>query len=753
MPRAIVHLDADAFFASVEQAADPKLRGKAVAVGGEKRGIIASASYEARRFGVFTPMPTARARKLCPRLIVLPGDFDKYDHFSRWMFSYAQDFTPDVEIASIDEGYFDLSAVPRPPLHVAETIRAAIRQALKISVSEGIGSNKLVSQIASKLTKPAAFQAVPAGQEIAFLHPLANKWLPGVGPKTSAQLTAAGLAQVRHIAAMPLELLELLLGKQASGLRQFARGIDERPLVPARAPQKSFSQQETFPADLTDEEYIEATLRRMADHLFASVRAEGGSIRTLTVRVRYNDMGEDLVSESLIEPTDLETDVYGRLRTMLRRAWKRRVSLRLVSLKLSNLYDGRFAAELPLEVTVQRQAGRAKLARVIDELRQAHGHAVILRGHDFVLKDESRSRKAEGRRKKAEIQHATSNTERSISEVSSDRLDVERSRLNVGCCRFMGSFHDSGIAHWDPEPHREAAGARLCEPQHVGRVHGGVGPRDAVPTRGLLGGFVPLRARSHYSFLDSMLSPTAIVDLAKQQGLSAVALMDLGNLHGAVEFVQAAQRAGVKPILGAELRVDNKPLLLCVESARGYHNLCRLLSQKAECRMQNEETAVAARQRASIPSSFFLLPSSFLEGLIAVSDDAHLAELFPGRFYRLVTAREVPEDFPAVAAPAIHYATPGDRQKYDILQSIRTLTLLRQEHAEKQAGGRRHFRTAAEMGAGCRGHPQWLRHTLEIAERCHFELPFGQPQFPAFHPPDGSRPSEFLRRLVLSGAR
>src|ERR1051325_10806836 len=142
------------------------------------------------RFGVFTPRPTARARKLCPRLIVLPGDFDKYEHFARWMFSYAQDFTPDVEIASIDEGYFDLSAVPRPPLHVAETIRAAIRQSLKISVSEGIGSNKLVSQIASKLTKPAAFQAVPAGQEIAFLHPLANKWLPGVGPKTSPQLTA-----------------------------------------------------------------------------------------------------------------------------------------------------------------------------------------------------------------------------------------------------------------------------------------------------------------------------------------------------------------------------------------------------------------------------------------------------------------------------------------------------------------------------------------------------------------------------------
>src|SRR3982074_991238 len=133
--RTIVHLDADAFFASVEQAADSRLRGKAIAVGGESRGIIASASYEARKFGVYTPMPTARARKLCPKLIILPGDFEKYEHFSRWMFSYAQDFTPDVEIASIDEGYFDLSGVRKPPLDVAGIIRTAIQQSLKISVS------------------------------------------------------------------------------------------------------------------------------------------------------------------------------------------------------------------------------------------------------------------------------------------------------------------------------------------------------------------------------------------------------------------------------------------------------------------------------------------------------------------------------------------------------------------------------------------------------------------------------------------
>src|SRR5437867_4471271 len=159
MPRVIVHLDADAFFASVEQAADTRLRGKAIAVGGESRGIIASASYEARKFGVFTPMPTARARKLCPKLIVLPGDYERYEQFSNWMFGYAYDFTPTVEQTSIDEGYFDITANrSRPPIDIALTVRKAIHQSLKITVSEGIASNKLVSQIASKLNKPAAFQ-------------------------------------------------------------------------------------------------------------------------------------------------------------------------------------------------------------------------------------------------------------------------------------------------------------------------------------------------------------------------------------------------------------------------------------------------------------------------------------------------------------------------------------------------------------------------------------------------------------------
>jgi nucleotidyltransferase/DNA polymerase involved in DNA repair len=321
VPRVIVHLDAHAFFASVEQAADSRLRGKPVAVGGEKRGIIASASYEARKFGVYTPMPTVRARKLCPKLIVVPGDFDKYEHFSRWMFSYAQDFTPDVEIASIDEGYFDLSAVPRPPLNVVDTIRTAIRQSLKIIVSEGIASNKLVSQIASKLMKPAAFNQVLAGHEISFLHPLPNIWLPGVGPATAQRLNAAGLALVRHVSATPMDMLHMLVGKLALSLKPHADGIDERAVIPLSAPAKSYGHQRTFDADLTDEDYAEAILRRMADDLMSKVRADGKSMRTLTVKVRYNDMGEDQCGESLSEPTDLESDLYGFIHKLFRQAW------------------------------------------------------------------------------------------------------------------------------------------------------------------------------------------------------------------------------------------------------------------------------------------------------------------------------------------------------------------------------------------------------------------------------------------------
>ena len=275
------------------------------------------------------------------------------------------------------------------------------------------------------------------------------------------------------------------------------------------------------------------------------------------------------------------------------------------------------------------------------------------------------------------------------------------------------------------------------------------GRRPIIPAKLEITTYVPLRTHSHYSFLDSTLSPQAIVSLAKQHGMAAVALTDTGNLHGAVEFVQAAQQAGIKPIVGVELSVAENPLLLYVESARGYANLCRLLSRHAELTVKNaDEASVADQQRRPYRLGEF---AGFTEGLIAVSPDERLAEMFKGSFYRLVTAAKA--DSPAVACPAIHYAAPGDRQKYDIVQSIRTLTLLQEDHPEKRKNGRLHFRSPAEMAPPARTILIGFAYTSEIAERCNFELPFGKPQFPAYKPQDGSPPSAFLRQLVLQGLR
>jgi error-prone DNA polymerase len=689
--RRVVHLDADAFFASVEQASDPRLRGRPIAVGGEQRGIIASASYEARRFGVRTPMPSSQARKLCPRLIILPGDYEKYERFSQWMFSYAYDFTPDVEVTSIDEGYLDLTATRKNPVTTARTLRDAIRQSLKITISEGIGTNKLVSQIASKLNKPAAFAEVPAGHETLFLHPLPNRWLPGIGPVASGRLNAAGLARIGQVAATPLELLEMLVGNAAPTLRQFALGRDDRPIIPLRPAAKSYGQQETFAQDQTDEPFIEATLRRMADHLMARVRADGKSIRTVTVKVRYNDMDEEQCSESLSEPTDLETDLYSRTGALLRRAWRRRVSLRLVSLRLSQVYEGAFRLELALDRASQQTDARRRLARVVDELRHSLGRDAVLRGHDFLLRNPPPS-----------------------------------------------SPPAAGMRASAPRPLRHPAPTPPSPPRPVATA-------------------IPLLVRSHYSFLNSILSPEDAVHLAAGHRHSAVGLCDQGNLHGSAAFAMAARDADIRPIFGAELVVEGHPLRLFVENASGFKSLCRLLSDKPGSPPRGTQPPRISRQDLE----------GATEGLIAIVTPSAtgLAELFPNRCYLGLQQPEDPRRVPSPAAPAlprvallpIHYATPGDRWKFDIVQSIRTLTLLQQSHPGKVAASRGtglHFHSPSEVQSLFREAPSALKATHEIAERCAgFQFPFGPPQFPSFQSPDGASSHDLLRRLVFEGAR
>ncbi|NOX57862.1 MAG: DNA polymerase IV, partial [Planctomycetes bacterium] len=344
--RAIVHFDADAFFASVEQAADRHLRGRPVAVGGLHRGIVASASYEARRFGIYTPMPISRARRLCSKLVVVSPRFELYEQFSRNIFGMAEAMTPVIEKQGIDEGYLDLTGskacLRRDPEALTEKFRTDVSDWLKMTISQGLARNKLLSQIASKLNKPNRITIVPTNDagELAFLHPLAVKWLPSIGPASAQLMASAGLTTIGQVSRMPLPWLTELLGSTAARLRDFARNIDDRSVQVTKADALSYGHQETFDEDTTDRTVIESVLRSLVDKAMARVRHDGKQIRTVTVRIRYTDMDEHQGQRSLPEPTDVEDLVYPLLSQLLGRLWDRRVRLRMVQVKLSNVYSG-----------------------------------------------------------------------------------------------------------------------------------------------------------------------------------------------------------------------------------------------------------------------------------------------------------------------------------------------------------------------------------------------------------------------------
>ena len=378
----IVHLDADAFFVSVELARQPELRGKKVAVGGRQRGIISSASYEARAAGVYTPMPTQRALRVCPDLILLPhrGDYGKV---SRQMFDLCETVTPLVQRNSIDEGYLDLGPCRLASLAAIEqavrSLQARLWEQLQVPVSMGIATNRLVAQIASKLRKPRGFVVVPPGAEADFLAPLDLGRMPGVGPKTEADLKARGLARVADVLQRSESDLRAILGDDWRAFVARCRGEDDRPVEPEREDAKSYSQQETFGQDVADFATIERVAKGMIDDLMAKVRADQKRVRTITVKVRYPDFSHASAGRSLPAASDLEAPFYPLVAPLLHQAWTKRRPLRLVSVKLSGVDDG----PAQLEMFAQLDEKRRRLAGVMDQLnlgrrgeapKVRHGH-------------------------------------------------------------------------------------------------------------------------------------------------------------------------------------------------------------------------------------------------------------------------------------------------------------------------------------------------------------------------------------------
>jgi DNA polymerase-4 len=311
----ILHVDLDAFYASVEQHDDPALRGRPVIVGGlGPRGVVAAASYEARAFGVFSATPMGRARRACPQGVFLAPRFDRYREVSGEIMAILRSFTPLVEPIALDEAFLDVEGAQR--LHgtgpeIAAAIRVRVREGTGLTASVGVATTKLVAKLASDLSKPDGLLVVEPGTELDLLHPLGVRRLWGVGPATERKLAALGVTTIGDLAALPEDALVRALGNAAGHhLHDLAWNRDERPVV-ADQEVKSVGHEQTFPADLHDHASLDHHLVGLADGVASRLRAARATARTVQLKVRFGDFTTITRSRTLAEPTDLAA-VLGR---------------------------------------------------------------------------------------------------------------------------------------------------------------------------------------------------------------------------------------------------------------------------------------------------------------------------------------------------------------------------------------------------------------------------------------------------------
>jgi DNA polymerase-4 len=309
----ILHVDLDAFYASVEQHDDPSLAGRPVIVGGlGPRGVVAAASYEARAFGVFSATPMGRARRACPEGVFLAPRFERYRELSAEVMAILRSYTPLVEPIALDEAFLDVEGARR--LHgsgpeIAAVIRGRVKTDTGLTVSVGVATTKLLAKLASDLAKPDGLLVVEPGTELTVLHPLPVRRLWGVGPATERRLGGLGVTTVGELARLPEETLVHALGRAAGHhLHELAWNRDEREVV-ADQEVKSIGHEETFPADLHDHPSLDHRLVALADGVASRLRAAGVSARTVQLKVRFGDFTTVTRSRTLPEPTDLAADL------------------------------------------------------------------------------------------------------------------------------------------------------------------------------------------------------------------------------------------------------------------------------------------------------------------------------------------------------------------------------------------------------------------------------------------------------------
>jgi len=387
-PASILHIDMDAFFVSVELLARPDLRWLPLVVGGQRyqRGVVSSASYEARKFGVHSAMPLRTAAKLCPHAIFLDGHHELYGEWSDRVASVLGKFSPVVEMASIDEAYVDLDGTERmhgPPLAAAHKLLLEITATTSLPCSGGLGATRLVAKVASDQAKPRGLVWVAPGSEAAFLAPLTVRRIPGIGKVTEAALNAMGIETVGQLQALPLDRLEDTFGRWGTALFRKAHGIDSYEFFIDAEP-KSISHNQTFGVDTNDRALLESTLSHLAQKAAKRLRDAGLRTRTVSVTLRYTDFRTISRSQTLSEPTDLDEIILRTIRGLFVLTWNGATMLRLVGVELLSFSSGPEQLDL---LDPGRREKLERLARTTDQLRDRFGFSKLQFGGSLATRD------------------------------------------------------------------------------------------------------------------------------------------------------------------------------------------------------------------------------------------------------------------------------------------------------------------------------------------------------------------------------
>jgi len=382
MQRVVMHVDLDAFYASVEQLRRPELRGKPVIVGGAgvpgERGVVAAASYEARPFGVRSAMPLSRARRLCPQAIFVPCDFKAYREASRSVFDILDHYSPIIEPIALDEAYLDCTgqeALMGPPQAVAVRLRDEVKRQCGLDISIGVASSKLVAKVGSELRKPRGLVVVAPGDEATFLAPLPLSRLPGCGPATAARLQRVGVRTIGDLGALPDPLLGELFGQYGRALGAHARGMDTNPVMPPGDP-KSISREVTFDKDQVNITKVRETALGLLQDVSQSLRGHGLSARTVCLKIRYHPFDTQSRQATLALATDRDDELASALRQLFETQIDRTRPVRLIGAGVSNLEP----SSAQLNLLEERSARRVQLDQQLDELRERYGDQVIVRG-------------------------------------------------------------------------------------------------------------------------------------------------------------------------------------------------------------------------------------------------------------------------------------------------------------------------------------------------------------------------------------